>query len=273
MVIWQYGLALAELTLSIPIKRTSDYFLIFACIFICILMDAVSKESIDPIKMSITHILGAIVIVTSFYSDAIIVGARVVNGPTSIYTNSWFKYSGADLTDFFGICNSNLYCSNLSCISKKFEKVCVDCFYRCFTGNVDYTHRFFGGHQRFCSRFNKFSYGYRIIACRDWFAKKPKLGYVLPFKALRLTIINTESGIAIFTHDWTKDESLVDNVLFSGMMQGISGILNESLKKGNIKEIILDKANLLIEHSARESANRMYFGSNEIHNRITNRIN
>jgi hypothetical protein len=34
------------------------------------------------------------------------------------------------------------------------------------------------------------------------------------------------------------------------MMQGISAILGESLKKGNVNEIILDKAHLLIEHTS-----------------------
>ncbi len=79
------------------------------------------------------------------------------------------------------------------------------------------------------------------------FAKYSKLSYILPFKALRLTIIETNSGIAIFNHVWNKLDDLVDEQLFSGMLQAISQILNESLKRGNVQEIRMDRAVLFVK--------------------------
>ena len=162
---------------------------------------------------------------------------------------AWFKYSGEILLIFLGFVIV-IYIARIYLASpKSLKKYASIVFIGALLATLITPIGFLGGISDSVPGLTNLVMGIGLLLVAIGFAKEPKLGYVLPFKALRLTIINTESGIAIFTHDWTKDESLVDNVLFSGMMQGISGILNESLKKGNIKEIILDKANLLIEHS------------------------
>ncbi len=75
---------------------------------------------------------------------------------------------------------------------------------------------------------------------------QPQLLYILPFKATRLTVIN-DNGIPLFSHSWLKERDPAGEVLFSGMMLGISAILNESLKKGAVREIALDESKLLLE--------------------------
>ena len=77
------------------------------------------------------------------------------------------------------------------------------------------------------------------------FKKQPKLAYVLPFRASRLTILDSVRGICIFNHIWDKT-SKVDDDLFGGMMQGISGILKETVHRGNIRQIELEQAILLV---------------------------
>ncbi|NHJ01536.1 MAG: hypothetical protein EAX86_05305 [Candidatus Heimdallarchaeota archaeon] len=79
-----------------------------------------------------------------------------------------------------------------------------------------------------------------------------KLLYILPFKATRLIVIN-DNGIPLFSHSWVKGTDPSGEVLFSGMMSGISAILNESLKKGLVREIALDESKLLIETDKRYS--------------------
>ncbi len=80
------------------------------------------------------------------------------------------------------------------------------------------------------------------------FVFQPKLLYILPFKVSRLTVLS-EGGIPLFSHYWVpeKDDPSRE-VLFGGMMTGISSILKESLKHGNIREITLEKSILLINH-------------------------
>jgi hypothetical protein len=81
------------------------------------------------------------------------------------------------------------------------------------------------------------------------YAKAPNLANVLPFVAIRLSIIDIKAGIALFNHDWARRNDLIHEDLFSSMLSGISMILNESVRKGNIREIHLDKARLLLKRS------------------------
>lgn len=79
--------------------------------------------------------------------------------------------------------------------------------------------------------------------------KDYKLVYVLPFKALRLLVLETASGIPIFTHTWKHGKELTNEDLFSGMIQGISMILKESINEGDVEEVRLSRAVLIIERS------------------------
>jgi hypothetical protein len=81
------------------------------------------------------------------------------------------------------------------------------------------------------------------------YAKAPNLVNILPFVAIRLSIIDIKAGVALFNHDWARRDDLIHEDLFSSMLSGISMILNESVRKGNIREILLDKARLLLKRS------------------------
>ncbi len=84
------------------------------------------------------------------------------------------------------------------------------------------------------------------------FAKEPRLGYFPP-RALRLVVVDTVGGIPLFTHTWRAGEEIADEDLFSGMVQGISLILRGSIKKGNMREIRLEEATLILQPVANTS--------------------
>ena len=84
------------------------------------------------------------------------------------------------------------------------------------------------------------------------FTYEPRLAFILPFKVLRLTAIETKSGISIFSHIWNKLDT-IDEHLLSGVLQSISLILNQALKKGNIREIQLEQATLILRRSEKFS--------------------
>ncbi len=79
------------------------------------------------------------------------------------------------------------------------------------------------------------------------FAKEPKLAFILPFTIYKLAVMDTNSGILIYSHNFDRREQKVDDVLFSGMIQGINLILNEAMNKGALEELKLAKALILIE--------------------------
>ena len=76
-------------------------------------------------------------------------------------------------------------------------------------------------------------------------ALHPKLIFILPFRALRLTVIDTDSGIALFNHTWEDMGLLVDEDLYASMLQGVNLILKESINRGDMQEIKLDRAVVL----------------------------
>jgi hypothetical protein len=77
--------------------------------------------------------------------------------------------------------------------------------------------------------------------------KEPKIIHVLPFKAYRLVVFETKGGIGLFSHDWA-DIKEVEKGFFSMMFQAVGSVLNEILNKGNVRDIHLDEAVLLVQH-------------------------
>ncbi len=81
------------------------------------------------------------------------------------------------------------------------------------------------------------------------FTRMPHLAYILPFKVIRLTVVENCSGIQLFTHDWNLTGHLFNPDLFSGMLHGLSGILQETLHKGFPQEIHVEQAVILFERT------------------------
>jgi hypothetical protein len=78
--------------------------------------------------------------------------------------------------------------------------------------------------------------------------KDPRIIYILPFKAYRILVIDTIASSALFKYDWAKAGEVEENI-FTMMIQAIGGVLDDILKKGNVQEIQMDRAVLLIKHN------------------------
>ncbi len=76
--------------------------------------------------------------------------------------------------------------------------------------------------------------------------KYPRLGHLLPFKALRVTVMDTSAGIPLFTHIWASGDHRVEDELFSGMVQGVSLIVKESVAAGDFEELKTARAVLIM---------------------------
>ncbi len=80
------------------------------------------------------------------------------------------------------------------------------------------------------------------------FARHEQLFYILPFKTQRLLVLDSDSGIAVFSHDWSKKNPIISNEMLSGMLKGMSMIINEAVGKGKVLEFKLARGVLLICH-------------------------
>jgi len=96
-----------------------------------------------------------------------------------------------------------------------------------------------------------FSIGGFICMCV--FIIHPKLAFVLPYKVHNLMIMQTQAGIPIYSYQWDKEGEVTDNFLFTGVLYAIRGLFDEALNKGQIKEIHLDKAILLIKYDSAQA--------------------
>lgn len=85
------------------------------------------------------------------------------------------------------------------------------------------------------------------------FVRYPKLAYVLPFKVLRLVVFETDGGVPLFSYSWSGGEEIAQEALFSGMLQGIAMILDESVRKGAVREIVLENGVLVLQRTYKYS--------------------
>ncbi|HME53401.1 MAG TPA: hypothetical protein VKM55_14350 [Candidatus Lokiarchaeia archaeon] len=72
------------------------------------------------------------------------------------------------------------------------------------------------------------------------FHKSPGLMHVLPFKTILLSVIDTNAGLAIFSHEWPSKNKIIGEDMFSGMIQGISLVVQEMVGRGTVREMVLD---------------------------------
>jgi hypothetical protein len=86
--------------------------------------------------------------------------------------------------------------------------------------------------------------GYIFIAIAN--VRDPELQNILPIVAVRLSIVDIEKGVLLYNHNWTKQESIMDEDMFSSMIYGTSMMLKEAIGRGNVREIVLEKARLVI---------------------------
>ena len=82
---------------------------------------------------------------------------------------------------------------------------------------------------------------------------QPKLGFLLPFKASRLAIIDQEKSIPLYYHAWNRKDFLIDENLFSGMITALGLFVQETIQKGNIKEIQLEDSILIYGQNRKSS--------------------
>jgi hypothetical protein len=81
------------------------------------------------------------------------------------------------------------------------------------------------------------------------FIKNPKLAFILPFKVMRLSVVNSGSGTLLFSHNWKSGKEIKDDDIVSMMFQGIISILRESLGKGDLQELNLENAVVIAQKS------------------------
>jgi hypothetical protein len=214
------------------------------------LFDSVSRESVDPIKMLLIGIFSALLIYTSFETNSITY-FPLSNGKYGWDWNGNFKITTILITSLVSLmwlyyC-AKIYLNTPKRIKRNALELILGAHFLAIIPMIlvitNLNLIYFG-----CEAM---SMGLGALICAYEFARQPKLMFILPFKVLNLTVINTNSGIPLYKYNWDHDSEYVDEMLFSAMLQGISMILKEAVHKGDVKEIRLTHGILLLYQQPR----------------------
>ncbi len=82
--------------------------------------------------------------------------------------------------------------------------------------------------------------------------KEPRLFYVLPFKAHHLVVIHRQSGLSLFQYQWSAHAIVPD--IYSSVLHAMQKIGVDILGAGEMKQIELREGTLLLSHRKHISA-------------------
>ncbi|MFX1516692.1 MAG: hypothetical protein ACFFC6_10305 [Promethearchaeota archaeon] len=235
--------AVSQLLLSQLLFLIGNFFVIPIAYFYVLFIDRISSESYDPFKLVLISLTSSALFVTLLDPNSVVLFTDPIKN-----------------LDFVGIC-AILYWTHIllinSLILYYFIKIRLNApdsvkFYASLNLlgaiimvpggllNIIIGSPIPEGHWLFL--------GVAALIISISFTKEPRLPYILPFKVYRLAVIE-KSGLPLYVHDWATMEDLVEKELFSGMLQAVSAFVDESLRKGDIREIRLANALLIMQPS------------------------
>ncbi len=235
----------------IPVVMIIGYYLIpIIGIFTCLLADSFTRDSIDPAKLSLLAILSTIAVMFSLEPDAAVVGTFATGDPGVILSSN-FTIAIGILT--LMICSVFAYYTPLMhrAASPAFKRYTLLCMLSGFMFAVVVPFSLLVRASNVLPRVETLLTTLAIVPWTIALVKEPRLAFVLPFKVARLTVFETEGGIPIYNKTWASWDSsnMTHEGLFTGMLQGIGMILIEAMDKGDVREIQMSDAILLLNHS------------------------
>jgi len=211
------------------------YALIPATFFLILFVDSISRNAVDPRKILFFAVVATLSVLVSLIPIQM---AKVFNEPTYIVSAVIWSFRSF-LWTYYAI---KVYLNSPKNLKSKSLVFLIGTV---FSGIITS----FFILTRIVTILNEISFMIGVFLVAIALTSESKLLYILPFRTSRIAIVN-EGGIPLFTYSWvTKEKKYVNDAIFSGMMSGISQILQDSLRSGNIREITLDNSVMLLERA------------------------
>ncbi len=238
-------LAIAYLTLDFELYRAGIIASAPLTFAIMALVDSVSRQKVDPLKLFVVTAASSALVIYAFEPGSIALNTSLL-GEIDPALRGNFMVSGSLIFLLAGLMWL-LYMGKIHFRAppgiKKYSKINFAGAIIAGPGSII---AFATGFVWIIPGTDYLLIGIGAFLCAYAFAHQPKLGYVLPFNVYRLMVVDIEAGITLYTYDW--DESgLVDSFLFSGALQGVCTILQESVGKGSVQDIHFDQGVLVIQ--------------------------
>ncbi|HMF31941.1 MAG TPA: hypothetical protein VKK79_11020, partial [Candidatus Lokiarchaeia archaeon] len=240
-VLGSFLLGVAILLLLGEDSRVAFILVLLNCSFVLLKADALKREEVEPVKLAAFIMVSVLLIIAMYFVPNAVSFAPDIFGGDGISFN---VYVGLFAVATYAIPWA-YYCHCIYLVHKRAPAALKRYSRIYFVGTslvvvgvfslLSLSMEFF---------FILVSFGCILMAYA--YSCEPKLLFVLPFTALRLTVLDTESGLPLFTHTWNRQGDLADEDLFSGMLQGISIIVRNSLKRGDVQEIRVADAIMIV---------------------------
>ena len=253
VTIWILFQAISDLIvinpeLSIALHKICFYSLIGMGYFSNLFVDSLTRNSIDLKKMMLITISSTAVVIFSFLPDAMIIetGTNPLTGKLIDYPTMSGNFKTVAMVHMFLIICVALYGSLKILI---YSPIMLKLYaWLNFLGNItwgilpvliQFTHfeDIIPGIATICM-------GVGVLIVAIVFIREPKLAYILRFKAYRIMIQRTNTGIIVFKHDWNPLETEFSENIFSGMMSAVSTMFDQTINKGNVRGIKFDEAEI-----------------------------
>ncbi len=204
---------------------------IFACFTTIYLVDALSREHLEPIKLALVSCYVGITVYV-FFSNPALGQTFFIYGIQALIGQIWFFYciriylSATKALKSYALLNLLGSCNVFAAIG---------------FGVSGISNQYAGIEWLAVS----IGYFFTTIA----FVKREQLAFLLPFRVLRLTVVHLGGGFPIYNYNWKLGRDLINEDLFSGMIHGVRLIIRESILHGECKDINLDVANIIVQRS------------------------
>ncbi|QEE17594.1 hypothetical protein DSAG12_03431 [Promethearchaeum syntrophicum] len=251
LTIWIFFQGISDLLLSIPLHIIGFYSLMVVNYFANQFVDSITRESTDIIKMIIVSISSTAILIFSLLPNAVIIKEDAAT-PFVTFTGN-FRY--AAMVQVFLFILITTY-GNLKVFLHTPKQLKFYSFLNLFGTYlygiqplwIQFTHL----EDRFPGAANgSMAIGTLLISMV--IIQHPKLAYVIPLKVYRILIMDTKSGLILFKHDWNELKAKSSENILSGMLQAVNTMFDQTINKGNVRDIKFDQAILTYEKSRKTS--------------------
>lgn len=246
---WAFFGAMSFLLLSKLLFRIQLLFLVGMAYSVSMLVDSISMEHIEPFKLVLFTTIGTLLVVFTFNADSI-VDDVFPNGELSLAMSGDLRIVTGILSLMIGLIMV-YYMIRIHLVAPKgLKKYSLLSVIGALVLGVLAPVLIGTGVSTYIPGIGLLPVTLGALLMSIAFVLQPKLAYVLPFKAVQVQVIDIELGASLYTHVWDKKNfEEINELLFSGMISGISHFIDETLKKGYIRQVVVDEAVLLIENS------------------------
>ncbi len=244
MITWlTYGLywlsnGIAYIYLNVDIFRLNKGLLMISTISMIIAFNLMMRQNINPLEFSFVVLLNGLIIYSIQDVDSVVI-ELLDNGDETVAHNGVVRnlifLLGVYMSIIYLYYTIRIYQTSSQNYKQNALLVLIGAFI--FGPLVIFSFMFRLG--TYIPGISALLSGLGVLISTIGLQKSPHLIYALSAKAIKLNVVDEESGLTLYTYDFSPDLIGVEDTLISSVIESISNFTQEVLQKGRIKEIIL----------------------------------